>query len=111
MQLYDATVRLQANPMHEVPKSGLTAPEVLLLQFVHGEDAVVRVRKGKMDKRSHEDERLRLSTRYGDKRVADMFGPGHTKLPIKLDNVDFDEPAETELTDDDLEALTAPDPE
>ena len=54
MQLYDATVRLSGNPMQEVPKQNLTAPEVMLLQKIHGGvDAVVRIAKRKMDKRSH----------------------------------------------------------
>lgn len=110
MQLYDATVRLSGNPMQEVPKTGLTAPEVLLLQRIHGgADAVVKIQKRKMDKRSHLAERQRLGQKYGDHKVFDMFGPEHTKLPTKLEGVEFVE--SNELSDDDLEALTAPDEE
>ena len=108
MQLYDATVRLSGNPMAEVPKTDLTAPEVMLLQKIHGgPDAVVRIKKRKMDKRSHGEERARLGVLYGDATVFGLFGPDHTKLPVKLENVEFVD--DDKLSDDDLEALTAPD--
>ena len=108
MQLYDATVRLSGNPMQEVPKQNLTAPEVMLLQKIHGGvDAVVRIAKRKMDKRSHGEERARLGALYGDQQVFSLFGPDHTKLPVKLDNIEFVD--DDELSDDDLDALTAPD--
>ncbi len=108
MQLYDATVRLNGNPMQEVPKQDLTAPEVILLQKIHGgADAVVRISKRNMDKRSHNEERARLGALYGDQHVFGLFGPDHTKLPVKLENVEFVE--SNDLTDEDLEALTAPD--
>ena len=108
MQLYDAVVRLNGNPMQEVPKEALTASEIILLQKIHGgTDAVVKIQQRKMDKRSHGEERNRLGLIYGDNHVFSLFGPEHTKLPVKLENIDFVE--SDELTDDDLDLLTAPD--
>ena len=95
MQLYDAVVRLNGNPMQEVPKEAMTASEIILLQKIHGgTDAVVKIRN-------------RLGLIYGDNHVFSLFGPEHTKLPVKLENIDFVE--SDELTDDDLDLLTAPD--
>lgn len=108
MQLYDATVRLNGDIMHEVPKKGLTAPEVLILQSIHGgTDAVVDLIQRKMDKRTHEFERDRLGKIYTDARVLELFGPYHSKLPVKLNNVEIVE--NDELTDEDIEKLTASD--
>lgn len=43
MQTYNAIVRLNAELTNEVPKQNLTAPEVLILRDIHGDDAVVNI--------------------------------------------------------------------
>lgn len=43
MHIYNATIRLNGKLDNEVLKSNLTAPEVLLLRKIHGDDAVVKV--------------------------------------------------------------------
>lgn len=43
MHTYNATIRLNAKLENEVNKNNLTAPEVLLLRKIHGDDAVVKI--------------------------------------------------------------------
>ena len=87
MQLFKCKVRLGGNVMHEVIKDEVTAPEVIVLRHIHGYDGVLDLQRTKSDKRPHEGERERLSVVYGDAVVAQMFGPGHNRLPLDLDDV------------------------
>lgn len=105
MQLYNAKVRLSGNVLNEVERNAITAAEVIVLQAVHGADAVVNVKPVKMDKRNHRDERDRLEYRYGKPRIEQLFGPAHSgsKLPVKLDGMKArkaDEPASSKPADD-----------
>lgn len=43
MQTYNAIVRLGGELHNEVEKKNLTAPEILVLRKVHGQDAVVKI--------------------------------------------------------------------
>ncbi len=43
MQTYNAIVRLGGELHNEVSKNNLTAPEILVLRKVHGQDAVVKI--------------------------------------------------------------------
>jgi hypothetical protein len=43
MQTYNALIRLNAKLENEVSKEKLTAPEVLLMRKIHGDDAVVKI--------------------------------------------------------------------
>lgn len=88
MQLYDATLRLGGNLNNTIVKTDLTAPEILVLQSIHGGDAVVEIEERNMDKRSHEFERARLDGLYGQKNVIRLFGApfANAKLPVKLND-------------------------
>ncbi|MEP3483313.1 MAG: hypothetical protein ABJP25_02785 [Sneathiella sp.] len=108
MQLYDGTVRLSGSVLNEVPKTEMTAAEVLLLVNIHGSGSVVRLIRRKMDKRNHSDERERLGKKYGERRVVALFGTNMQKLPIELEGIDSREPSDDELTDEELNAMTAP---
>jgi hypothetical protein len=109
MQTYDAVIRLGGSTLNEVTKAGLTAAEIITLQNVHGTDAVVRVKQRKNIKCNHQAERTRLGKIYGEGRVEHLFGASHTKLPSKVDGLDFVKPDPDELTDEQLEELTVPD--
>lgn len=92
MHIYDATVRLGGDTAHEVDKSGLTAPEIMVLRRLHGLDAVVRIKpvQPRGGPFNHRAERDRLRGLYGDRDataglVNELFGPDHTPLPTTLD--------------------------
>ena len=85
MQNYKLLVWLNGEMTNQVRKDGITAPEVILMQGIHGIDAILEIQKTTMDKRSHKDERVRLIDKYGEKRVGDAFGPSHQRLPVNLD--------------------------
>lgn len=87
MQTYDCVVKLcDANGQvcTEVEKFDVTAPEIIVLRALHGNDNVVRVSLKRMDKRPHAEERDRLSMTYGGQIVHDLFGANHVDLPIRL---------------------------
>jgi len=65
MQTYDARIRLAGSLLNEVPKSGLTAPEITVLRRLHGSDAVVEIKPGKHVERDDYAERARLHDLYG----------------------------------------------
>jgi len=95
MQNYNATVRLDGNILHEVPKQNITAPEIIILRYTHGDDAVVHIKKvsgkGKNNKLNQKQEIERLKMIYGDKKFTDVYGGGYiNKLPETLD--DYTEP-------------------
>ena len=80
MQYYNATIRLAGSTMNEVQKT-LTAPEVLILQYVHGVDAVVKVSLCKKELINLSAEKSRLKALYDqalvkrDQSVDTIFGP------------------------------------
>lgn len=85
MRVYNCLVNVGADAvLSTIPRFGLTAPEIMVLQALHGEDRVLNIKRGEMDKRSHSDERARLYRLYGEKVVNDLFGK-MGKLPIELD--------------------------
>lgn len=89
MELADAIVRHKGKLTTTIPKFGLTPPEVVLLQHIHGNDAVVDLTvsaQGKVD-RDEFEELDRLRNVYGVsgdnlKMIAEIF-PGHSpSLPM-----------------------------
>lgn len=74
MQLYDAICRPGGQLTHEVPKVGLSAPEVILLRAIHGDDGVIRLKPSKVKRDDGVDEGDRLRQIYGEKAVARAFG-------------------------------------
>lgn len=111
MQTYNAMLRLAGDLNNTVPKFGLTAPEIIVLKAIHGEDAVVDIQKSAMDKRPHEDERARLEITYGHKVVTSLFGPPFAggKLPVKLEAFKgaIPAPAKSEEVEDTFAAAAA----
>lgn len=72
MLLYKAKVRVSGSLNNEVLKEALTAPEIAILQRIHGKDAVVEVSKvGAVRKRTDRSERNRLAGIYAHGPSAD----------------------------------------
>lgn len=72
MFLYKAKVRVSGSLNNEVLKNALTAPEIAILQRIHGRDAVVEVVKvGEVKKRTDRSERNRLAGVYAHGPSAD----------------------------------------
>lgn len=100
MQLVNCEVRLGGSQLHTVPKANVTPAEILVLRFLHGDDAVQNIRPGKVDKTiRHETEYDRLASIYGgsqfksepgeeSKAVMPTLFPGAMKkLPTTLQEI------------------------
>jgi hypothetical protein len=80
MQYYKATIRLDGSTMNEVVKI-LSAPEVLILQYIHGSDALVKMAKSKNEKVNLNEEKERLRVLYDQalnrrkQSIDSIFGP------------------------------------
>lgn len=95
MRLYSCKVRLSGSLYNEVPKYDVTAPEVTILQTLHGGDAVTDLRETGKNKTGQADERARLIEIYGgglvaaqlaktpDAAFASIFGIG-ARLPDEI---------------------------
>ncbi len=88
MQTCDVNVRLSGDIRFQVPKTGVTPAEILVLQAVQAaEDAVADiVVTGETGRNMHE-EMSRLIATYGEKRVRAIFPGAHPRLPTTLDEI------------------------
>jgi hypothetical protein len=91
MHLYSATVKLKrpgdTSWTHELPKDFLTPAEVMILQNIHGSDAITNVKPNgeKNIVHSREVERLRFIYNRPDRDyVTQLFG-AVPKLPQELE--------------------------
>jgi hypothetical protein len=95
MDYYKGKIRLSGSLNNEVRRDDMTAPEVILLQKIHGGDAVLELEKMGSRNVNHQDERQRLYLAYpaainaDAKRhyVEDLFGPNHVDLPTSVPGV------------------------
>lgn len=104
MRIYSAKIRLAGSVLNEVRKLRLSAPEVMLLQSLHGSDSVLDIQETSDEKRKHGDERERLAGIYGAEAVVKIFGPALNPLPLRLE-LPKDEPEDDSDGED-----GAPDP-
>lgn len=80
MQYYKAKVRLAGSTMNEVEKV-LSAPEILVLQYIHGVDAIVQVNFVKEEQVDLREEKNRLKGLYDqalikrEQSIDTIFGP------------------------------------
>ena len=80
MQYYKAKIRLAGSTMNEVQKV-LSAPEILVLQYIHGVDAIVQVKHIKTERVNLREEKERLKGLYDqalikrDQSIDTIFGP------------------------------------
>lgn len=101
MQLCNVTVRNGGSLLHTVPRLNVTPAEILILQRIHGEDAVVDIRPTRVDKTIRPeilwDQLVRryerntaFAPRPGDERkslMAELFPGAVKKLPATLDEI------------------------
>lgn len=95
MDIYKGKIRLGGDMRNEVRKENLTAPEVILLKRIHGEDALTELEKTGSIKADHSAERQRLYIDYPtainqDAKkhlVEELFGPNHVELPVTVPGV------------------------
>lgn len=105
MQICSATVRLSGSMNNTVHKSDLTPAEIVVLQTLHGTDAVIDVIHERDERRSHTEEYDRLTATYsrnsnistpdGDPGdiVARLFPGAVRKLPVNLIEIGLGEAA------------------
>lgn len=80
MQYYKAKIRLAGSTMNEVQKV-LSAPEILVLQYIHGVDAIIQVKHIKTERVNLREEKERLKGLYDqalikrDQSIDTIFGP------------------------------------
>lgn len=77
MQYYHAKIRLAGSTMNEVQKT-LSAPEILVLQYIHGVDAVVNVK-------FHEERRVNL--REEKERLKGLYDQALVKREQSIDSI------------------------
>jgi len=93
MDIFKCKVRLGGSVMNEVEKIAVTAPEVILLRAIHGGDAVVNLKRTGEKRAEHAVERDRLAEIYGERKVIEVFGPGHQALPTKVGGYSDEDPS------------------
>jgi hypothetical protein len=103
MRLYDCTVRLNGSLLHSVRKYGVTAAEIVVLRYIHGQsenanDPVTDIVAAGEARRADAQERARLSSIY---RNGEEPGPvlvnrllGVAGVPLPLYVAGFDDPSE-----------------
>jgi hypothetical protein len=80
MHYYNAKVRLAGSTMNEVQKI-FSAPEILVLQYIHGVDAIVNVSFHRKEQVNLREEKSRLKGLYDqalvkrDQSIDTIFGP------------------------------------
>jgi|TARA_R110000803_G_scaffold87023_1_gene153605 hypothetical protein len=83
-QLCRCTVAIGGDIRSVVPKTQVTPAEIMLLQSIHGADAVTNIRViGELDS-TVDEERNRLGSFYKDEKVVGMFNQ-FGDLPATLD--------------------------
>lgn len=111
MQYYNVKLRLAGSTMNEVRRT-VSAPEGLIMMFIHGEDALTDVKPTENKEVNLVEEKNRLRSRYdsalakSDQSVDTIFGP--------LGQVPQELPAEFMarfVQTDDVVPLRAPAPE
>ena len=95
--LYDVKLRLSGSMLNEVRKEGITAPEAMIYQSIHGPDSMAEMKpSGEQwsERRTDRDERARLVAMFETSQskrgfVSRMFGPATMQLPREMPD-DFD---------------------
>lgn len=88
MQYYSAKVRLSGSPLNEV-RDVFSAPEILIMQYVHGVDAVVELKPVRQEKINMNEFKQFLKGKYDqalvkrEQSIDKIFG-ALGQLPVKL---------------------------
>jgi len=80
MELANCVVMLSGNLANQVSKQGITPPELLVLQKIHGVESVVEISPTSMDRRNRAGELERLKFIYKEKVVTPLF-PHASMMP------------------------------
>lgn len=113
MQFCSILVALAGDMLNQVPKDGVSVPEVLVLMAGHGRDSVTIVEGSVFEERGSNpvEEVARLRTAYGDESVTAVFGKAsfNVNLPTRFSEAGIDVPDADDLKDgnDDGKAETA----
>ena len=73
--------------MNEVPKTNLTAEEIVLLRLIHGSDAVADIKLVPSEDApdfSEAEIRTMLRATYGDKKVDEHLGADHAPRNLRV---------------------------
>lgn len=101
MQRVNCTLRLSGDVLNTVEKTNISPAEIVILNDLHGEGAVINIKPTQMDKVPHRQERERLAGIYGH-HVVDRIFPGEfNKLPSTLADIEGKDEGEE---DDDADA-------
>jgi hypothetical protein len=71
------------NVVHRGDSNPITYPELLLFQYVHGDDAVTDAYELGMEERDNNAELDRLRRTYGPAAVQDVFPGSKPRLPLR----------------------------
>lgn len=88
MQFYSAKVRLSGSPMNEV-RDVYSAPQILIMQYIHGVDAITDVKPEKTEKMNMREYKEQLKAMYDpalvkrEQSIDKIFG-ALGQLPTKL---------------------------
>jgi hypothetical protein len=128
MRLYNCTVRLGGSLYNEVPKTGVTAAEILLLRILHGNDGVANIEEAGKNAVGQAQERDRLVEIYGagiasarqlrelpEQAIVGVFGLG-SRLPDEIPGAPKakpkkNDPAPAPVGDDESDDESDPEPE
>lgn len=73
IEFCSCTVAIGGDVRAIVPKPVVSVPEILMLQAIHGADAVTNIKVIETQDVSSEEERDRLGNLYGDGKVVEIF--------------------------------------
>lgn len=83
MQICSVMVRIAGSLLQTVPKPRVTPAEILILQHIHGSDAVVDIRPVEFDETIRNEAELeRLSREYDPQAGAFTASPGDERGPL-----------------------------
>ena len=85
-QLIECMVALAGDPLnivHRASDTPVSYPEMLLLQYLHGDDSVTDAHELGHEERDNADELARLRVTYGAKAVTDVFPGARPRLPAQ----------------------------
>ena len=120
MKFYNAKIRINGSLLHEVIRQRLTAPEVILLNTIHGGSAIVSLQDAgtkAFAPRDHRMERRRLEDKYGQggqkqkhlAMIRNLFGAIAGALPEEVSMEDIAPlPEEVEDLDAPLPDMASP---
>jgi hypothetical protein len=87
-QTYNILLALGNDNRSIIAKPNVTAPELLLLRFMHGDDSIQEISKVGEASQSNVSERQRLERRYKQEKVMALFGH-YGELPTDLSQATF----------------------